>query len=364
MEVKLGFAALPSFDSWKPDIRANYGGSDRKSGLIGPDGARYMVKYSEKQAPRGDLATSYVNNVVSEHISSRIFGILGYPVHETILGTLNGEVVVACKNFIPPGGELLEFETFMRRHYDSHDIGRLPDINQIYGILENDPVLSPQADVFKACYWERFVGDALVGNFDRHKGNFGYLIGEDDSVSASPVYDNGSTLYPNLSEQGMREVLASPKEIMKRIKLFPKAALEMRGKKVDYCDMMSSGIYNELTSAVIATVPRIRNSMPAVWEFIDECDFLSETRKEFYKVMLAERMAFILEPAYLCCIMRQFNLGARNRLESGADYSEIDFEKDWKHAQYGEGRDAADIQDRIIDSNTDKNLNNELNWKK
>lgn len=98
------------------------------------------------------------------------------------------------------GGVLLEFEQFMRRHYDAHDIDRVPNINQIYEILETDPVLSAQSDIFKACYWERFVGDALVGNFDRHKGNFGYLIGADDAITASPVYDNGGTLYPNLSE--------------------------------------------------------------------------------------------------------------------------------------------------------------------
>lgn len=351
MGLKSDFASLPSFDRWKFDIRANYGGSDRKAGLIGPDGARYMVKYSEKQAPRNDLATSYVNNVVSEHIASRILGILGYPVHETALGTLNGEVVVACRNFIPPGGELLEFERFMRRRYDSHDIGRLPDIGQIYEILETDPVLSAQSDSFKACYWERFVGDALVGNFDRHKGNFGYLIGADDSVSASPVYDNGSTLFPNLSEQGMRDVLADPKSIMMRIELFPKAALEMNGKKVGYYDMMSSGIYDELTRAVVSTVPRIRDSMPAVRKFLDGCDFLSDTRKDFYGVMLAERMAFILEPAYEKCFSRRFDQVTRDRLESGADYSEADFEAHWERERSPYVREIIRIRDGLVRGN-------------
>lgn len=349
MGLTFGFTGLPTFDGWKPDIRANYGGSDRKNGLIGPDGARYMVKYSEKQAPRNDLSTSYVNNVVSEHISSRILGILGYPVHETALGTLGGEAVVVCRNFVPPGGELLEFEKFMRRHYDSHDIGRVPRIDQIYEIFENDPVLSAQSDSFKTCYWERFVGDALVGDFDRHKGNFGYLIGEDDSVCASPIYDNGGTLYPNLSEQGMRDVLADPKEIMMRIRLFPKAALEMNGKKVGYYDMMSSGIYSELTDAVVSMIPRIREAMPAVHEFLNGCDFLSDTRKAFYGVMLAERMAFILEPAYDMCVSRRFDEGARDRLESGADYSVSDFEAYWKYARSGDGRDAAAIRDRVVD---------------
>ena len=349
MSLGSGFTNLPSFDGWELDIWANYDGSDRKCGLISPDGTCYMVKYSEKKAPRNDLATSYVNNAVSEYMSSHILDMIGYPVHETELGTLNGEIVVACRNFVPSGGKLIEFEKFMRRHYYSCDIGRVPSINQIYEVVENDPMLHAQSSIFKTCYWECFIGDALIGNFDRHKGNFGYLVDKDRSVSASPIYDNGGTLYPELSEQGMQDVLASPKEIMMRIRLYPKAALEMNGKKVSYYDMMSSGIYSELSDAVVRTMPRIRAAMPAVHGFINGCDFLSDTRKAFYNTMLAERMAFILEPAYDICVSRQFDKNARDRLESGNDYSAADFETYWEYAQFGDGRDAADIRDSVID---------------
>ena len=349
MGLKSGFACLPSFDEWEPDIRANYGGTGRKSGLIGPDGARYMVKYSKKQAPRNDLSTRYVNHVISQHMSSRILGILGYPVQETTPGTLGGEAVVVCRNFVPPGGRLLEFGIFMRRHYYSRDIGRVPRIDQIYDMFEHDPVLSAQSDLFTACYWERFVGDALVGNSDRNKDDFGYLISEDYSVSASPIYDNGCTLYPDLSEQDMRDVLADPKEIMMRIRLSQKAALEVNGKKAGYYDMMSSGIDDKLTNAVVSMVPRIRKAMPAVHAFIKGCDFLSDTRRVFYSVMLAGRMAFILEPAYDMCVSRRFDKGARERLASGADDSAADFEAGWKYARRSDGQAAAGIRDSVVD---------------
>lgn len=348
MGLKLGIEGLRSFDGWPRDLRANYGGSDRKDGLLGPDNSRYMVKYSEKQAPRNDLATNYVNNVVSEYVSSHVLGILGYPVHDTELGTLDGEVVVVCRNFVPPCGELLEFGIFLRKRYDSGAIGRIPDIEQIYEVFEMDPMLSPQEGLFKSAYWERFVGDALVGNFDRHKGNFGYLIGPDDSVTVSPIYDNGSTLFPNLSESGMAAVLTDSKEIMQRIKLYPKAALEMHKKKVGYYDMMSSGIYSELTSAVVRMVPRIRNAMPAVREFINGCNFLSDIRKDFYNVMLAERMHFILEPAYEKCAMRQFDLGAQKRVEDGAEYTREDFGAYWEYGRLADGRDADEIRESVV----------------
>lgn len=356
MGSKPGIEMLPSFDGWERDIRANYGGSDRKDGFLGPDGSRYMVKYSGKQAPRNDFATSYVNNAVSEYISSHVLGILGYPVHDTELGILGGEIVVACRNFAPPGEELFEFGMFMRKHYDSSAIGRVPAITQIYEVLETDHVLSAQADPFKSCYWERFVGDALVGNFDRHKGNFGYLIGPDNSVTASPIYDNGSTLFSELSESGMQEVLADPKAIMQRIKLYPKAALKMNETKprsdeikVGYYEMMSSGIYSELTDAVVRTVPRIRKSMPAVRNFIDGCGFLSDTRKDFYNVMLAERMRFILEPAYERCSKRNFDKSARKMLEDEAKFTAGDFEKYWK--EYGRSmyeQEITDIRDSVM----------------
>ena len=41
--------------------------------------------------------------------------------------------------------------------------------------------------------------DALIGNTDRHFGNWGF-IKKDDIISFAPVYDCGSSLHPLLSE--------------------------------------------------------------------------------------------------------------------------------------------------------------------
>lgn len=323
---------LLALDSWRPDPQANYGGSERKAGLIAPDGARYMVKYTERQAQalRNDFTGDFVNNALSEHMASRMLSIFGYDAHETFLGLLNGEIVAACRNFITGKAALVEFEKFMRRHYDSREMRRLPDIRQIIGIMHSDPVLSPQAEDFVGRYWDLFVGDALLGNFDRHAGNFGYLVDRDGTVVAAPVYDNGSALYPRLSDKGMGMILDDPREIMMRIRLFPKAAVIENGRKADYRDMMTSGLYGGLTDAVIRIVPEIRTRLPKASAFIDACDFLSKTRKTFYKAMLSARMTFILEPAYEACLSGRFDMRARERLSKGKEYSAKDFEDDWK----------------------------------
>lgn len=319
-------------DSWEPDFQANYSGSERKTGLFAPDGFRYMVKYTERQEPRNSFAGEFVNNALSEYMASHALGILGYCAHETFLGTIGGKPVVACLNFVPDGAELVEFEKFMRRHYDSSEIGKLPDIKQICEIMKIDPVLSPKSGDFLSHYWELFVADALVGNFDRHMGNFGYLVFHDGSVSEASVYDNGSAFYPRLSDGGMKAILSSPREIMMRVLLFPKSALVVNGKKADYRDMMVSGISDGLVKAVLNIVPEIERKLPDVCGFIKSCDFISETRKNFYNTLLLARMKFILEPAYKACLSsshKDFDLDARERLASGKEYSLKFFDNDW-----------------------------------
>ena len=336
-----GTKSLPSFDSWSPDPHANYGGTCRKDGLIAPNGTRYMVKFQKRQG--------YANNIVSEYVASHVLGVLGYQVQETELGTLHGEVVVACRNFVPPDVALVEFGTFLRKHYDSGDIERIPNIKQVYEVLETDRILSPQTDRFKSCFWERFIADALVGNPCRYHGDFGYLVRDDGFVTEAPIYGNDGSLFSELLEDDMAVILEDPKEILWRARYCPAAALALRpGVGADYYGLMSSGIFDGLTGAVIRTVPRIRDAMPAAMEFVNGCGFLSDVRKDFYSVLLAERMHFILDAAYERCVTRQFDLGARRRVENGAGYSRVEFEDFWKMARYADGRDAADIRDGVV----------------
>lgn len=336
-----GTKSLPPFDGWRPDPHANYGGTCRKDGLIGPDGTRYMVKFQKRQG--------HANNIVSEYVASHVLGVLGYPVQGTELGTLHGEVVVACRNFVPPDVALVEFGTFLRKHYDSGDIERIPNIKQVYEVLETDRILSPQSDSFKSCFWERFIADALTANPCRYHGDFGYLVREDGSVAEAPIYGNGGSLFPDLSEDDMAVVLENPKEILWQARYFPVAALALHPDvRVGYYDLMSSGIFDELTTAVVRTVPRIRDTMQAAMEFINECGFLSDIRKDFYNTMLAERMHFILEPAYEKCVKRQFDLAARKRIEDSVGYDRDAFEAYWRADYFADGRDAADIRDGVM----------------
>lgn len=319
---------IPSLDDWASDLITAYSGSDRKEGLIAPDGGRYLVKYAEAHTRVNNLDTSYVNNVLSEYMASHILGIIGFEVHHTFIGTRRENLLVACKNFTSDHQYLIEFGQYMRKHYDSGDIERVPDIEQIDYILHNDPVLHDHAEELWNSYWERLVGDALVGNFDRHMGNWGYITDTHmNSVYPAPIYDNASTLFPALSEKAMREgILPFQKEIIKRTLLFPKAALTVNKKKVSYQDILSSGYHPSIDKAVKNIVPGIFNKMPDIFHFIDNQKFLSDTRKTFYKTILNARAEYILRPSYECCISGKHDLDALERLKNGTEYTEKLFE--------------------------------------
>ncbi len=304
------------------DLPRSFGGSDRKKGILYNNEA-YMIKFSEKHAKQTDISTSYVNNVISEYVSSHISASTGLTTHETLLGLYDGEVVVACKDFRGNGEENLEFADLMRTKYDSKEIKRSPRLDQIYNTLESSKVLSDtlkQLSIMR--YWDTFIVDALVGNFDRHIGNWGYLS-KGVSVRLAPVYDYGSTLYPQMSDDGMKDMINSEYEKMKRCLVFPSPALFITDKKVGkigYYDLMASGYDNNCTEAVKRMVPLI--NMEEIYSIVDNTPFISDIRKDFYKTMIKLRKEVILDRAYTCCLWNKYDKNAVYRINNGIQYSE------------------------------------------
>ena len=63
-----------------------------------------------------------------------------------------------------------------------------------------------------------FIVDALIGNWDRHNGNWGFLYNpETDKISLDPIYDCGSCLFPQADDEIMRKTLDDPAELEIRI---------------------------------------------------------------------------------------------------------------------------------------------------
>lgn len=278
-----------------------YEGSDGKKSII-YNGDYYLLKLPSKKETINELQTSHVNNVISEYISSKIIKEIGIPVHDVILGVYEGEMVVACKDFTNEDYKLQEFSWFMKNIYRRDDIGRTVRYDQLYDVVKTNNVLNKIEKDAISSYWDMFVCDALIGNFDRHKDNWGYLVNEKTKdIKLAPIYDNGSSLYPELSEEGMIKILSNQKEIDERIFVFPKAALNKNtnNKKIEkftYKELLEDGIDKNYEEAVKRIFPKI--NMKNIEKIINEIDILSDTRKTFYKTMLNERYEKLLAHAF------------------------------------------------------------------
>lgn len=312
------------------DIKSNYGGSDQKRGIIYHN-KRFMLKLSDRihTTTKNNLMDSYSNSVFSEYICCHILSLCGMDVQNTLLGSIVMDTkkhkdmrvpVVACENFIPEGYSLIEFKN-IQNAIQVEKPERVPKIKEIYNILTNKNVYFDEKLGKKALdrYWDSFIFDALFGNFDRHGNNWGYLINDYGEVKLAPIYDCGSCLYPQISDDAIPSVLNSEEEIQKRIDAFPKAALLLEdGKKANYKEYIGSLKNKDCTSALLRIYPTI--NMNKINHFIDNIDDISDIRKTFYKTMLQKRLDLILTPAY----ERALSLNKYNNMDIyNNDFDEI-----------------------------------------
>ena len=152
-------------------------------------------------------------------------------------------------------------------------------------------------------FWQLFIVDALLGNFDRHGANWGFLK-KDNKYTLAPIFDNGSSLFPNMTDKDeMREIILSQEETEKRIFTFPTSQIKLKGKKSSYYDVIHSLEFEECNKALVDVYDRI--SMEKINLFIDnDVMFITELQKDFYKHMIKNRFEKIIKSSYEALIKR------------------------------------------------------------
>ena len=265
-----------------------FSGAEKKFEII-IDGHRYIDKFQKNS----EVGLTY--NYVSEYLGSHIFQSIGIPVQETFLGTYDGKNVVVMKNFLEPEDALVAFngvgESSLERDKELYQY----TYEDITAMLTENMKSTNVAETIER-FWDMFIVDALIGNFDRHGGNWGF-IKRDNKYRIAPVYDNGSSLYPKLNtDEKIAEVLASQEEIDKRIYQFPTSHIKVKNRKSSYFEVISSLQFEACNEALKSIVPRI--DLERINRIVDEIEEISELRKQFYKTMLQQRYEKILMYSY------------------------------------------------------------------
>ena len=257
----------------------------------------YMLKFPAVPAINKEM--SYANGCISEYLGCHIFESIGIPVQKTMLGTYTKnekqKIVVACKDFTAGGLVLQDFASLKNTIIDSAHNGYGTELSDIVKTLEEQTAIDPK--LLTDWFWDMFIVDALIGNWDRHNGNWGFLYNpETDKISLAPIYDCGSCLFPQADDEIMRKTLDDPAELEIRIFERPLSGIKTNGQKIQYFKFISSLENKDCNKALKRILPRI--DMNKIDKIVDKTPFISDLQREFYKTLLRERKERILDFSY------------------------------------------------------------------
>ncbi len=158
----------------------------------------------------------------------------------------------------------------------------------------NNKLEDPQITIQQ--FWNLYVLDALLGNFDRHGGNWGF-IKVNNRYSLAPIFDNGSCLYPNMTDiEEMKMIMMSKHETDLRVYKFPTSQIRLDGKKSSYFDVISSLRFAECNQA-LKRIYELYNQ-DKINFIIDKIDMICDEHKQFYKYIIQKRYEMIIKESY------------------------------------------------------------------
>ena len=272
-----------------------YNGANGKKVAILFQGDPWILKFPLNVTSRPN-EQSYSNSCFSEHLGSSIYRLLDVPCQETVLGTyVNGKtkIVCACKDFTSPGVRLYDFCSIKNTVIDSETGGTGTELSDILDTIERQTFVDPS--IVYERFWQMFVVDALIGNFDRHNGNWGFLVDENTQTSSlAPVFDCGSCLLPQADDSIMRLCLDNEDEMNARIYTFPASMIKQDNKKINYFDFLHAP---DMPQGLRSALNQLRSRIQAL-DFnalVDGTPFLTPLQRQFYIQYLTRRRQIMFQ---------------------------------------------------------------------
>ena len=295
-----------------------YGGrAGEKKGIVYNNNF-WFLKFPKNTSGMNNVkGLSYVTSPLSEFIGSNIYRILGYDVHETILGIcFDGKrykVVCACKDFIiDDKNELLIPYTALRNDTnpdlmikDEEASLSASNINEIINQLEHNTILKNIKNA-KERFWDVVVIDMLINNNDRNEDNWGVIKNKkDNTYKLSPIFDCGNCFYGKTSDERIEEMMNSKEKLFSSALNGITAYEDENEKRIRNEDILKINnddlrcsikrVYAEVTSK-IGEIEEFINAIPLSFNGID---VMSDIRKKYYLETLKLRLENILHTALM-----------------------------------------------------------------
>ena len=240
-----------------------YEDTTRKFGIT-INGIDYLVKFPK----RDDLS------VYCEYVASAFIAKLGVPCQRVHLGTYNGIVVDVIEDFITdPTMCLHSFNDTNQSSLDTDITNKEYTYADVLYVIDKHLKLPPEMKYRTIVqFWQMFVCDAILGNRDRHGGNWGYVSYGKEYMPA-PLFDNGASLFPGVNKVISQMYTDKRQFLYDRIYIFPASLFKVekadRTYKTNYGEILRATQFNEMLTRQLNGL-RKRYSVEYVFKSIYE----------------------------------------------------------------------------------------------
>ena len=297
--------------------------SDRDLQYAGRAGEKRGIIYNDEywflKFPKNTLgmrktgALSYVTSPLSEYIGSQIYKILGYDVHDTVLGIcFDGKrykVVCACKDFIQDSKkELLIPYTALRNDTNEvlmdrneNNIVSASNLNEIIFQLDNNTVLSKIDDAVNR-FWDVVVIDFLINNNDRNEDNWGVIKNiNNNSYKLAPIYDCGNCFYSKTDDDRISSIMSDNNRLYDSSIRCITAYEDNEGNNIHFIDLLDVD-NKHIVESIKKVINIIDIKKEEIANLINNIDteykgisIISDIRKQYYLKTFELRVNYLKE---------------------------------------------------------------------
>lgn len=259
-----------------PRNNKTYNGNGMKYGIT-IDDVDYIIKFSKDD----DMS------VYCEYAASNFIRGLNVPCHEVALGKCKGAVVDVIKDFTSGKDVSLHSYKDTKQSSEDTDIGdKEYTYSDVLYLIDRHLKMSETDRLdAKKHFWTMFICDAIIGNRDRHWGNWGYLKTA-SGYKFAPLYDNGAGLYPSVNKVIGQYVSVDTRKqfVYDRTYIFPASLFKIRKSgrsyRSNYAEMFADLRINRVFAGqvevfkssisyerVFATMENVCKTLPLQWEY-------------------------------------------------------------------------------------------------
>lgn len=304
---------IENFDN-APVSGITYGGhSGSKKGII-LNGERWFLKYPKSTKSMNVVGLSYTTSPISEYLGSHIYSLLGFDVHETLLGIANGKIVVACKDFLKNNETILDYNS-LKNDYDENiekEIEELSssskentgtDIEEIIIIMNNNSYFEKIPEL-KMRFWDMFVVDALISNNDRNDNNWGLVLDYNTmKLRISPVYDNGASFYSKSGDEKINSILSDSFKMKQAVYDSSVSSFLKDGKRINPLKFIEKMDNEDLNNAILRITPKIdlnkiKELFASIPSSYDDLPVLTDSQRKLYYESIVYKYEHVLKPIY------------------------------------------------------------------